>query len=328
MAKPLEPGVPVQISNNFQEVMDYITKLPMLDTTVDLDKVAELIGVSNPKVGFYGETPVGIKEKGFDPIGVTSSSEGFEWSLAKSKFDSRLLGNPEDLKHKIREDTEKKTFEFYVAGYTKQCFGCDVQICHALLNHYSDRLVWGWPFSKNCSPEEWFNGTSENWSVKKGDEWDNRLYPLASMFRVSLKPDPTNPADSNALGIWIKPNDVWLSHPNREDIWQKIFGEPLISDDPLHNRDWQLRGIRPIAWGIPLGYVPATGAKILCSQMDRIHNTGVVKKIKTLQRKDGTNIFSTKVEFRYDYNGESFSNSIPDTQRTASQKRIELLEVD
>jgi hypothetical protein len=317
---PLEPGVPVKMDpTKLNELANEYT-----EQLEDLDKL-----------GFYGQMPMSIQEKGFDPIGITLKDDtGMQWHVAKSKFDNHLLGNPEDLKHGIRENTEKKTFEFYVAGYTQLCFGYDVQLCHSLLAYYSDRLKYGWPFTRDSSPDEWFNFSAQkdmqggiDWTLKTKDEWRDRLYPLASMFKVSLIPELDNPVDPNAIQIWIQPKDEWNSHPDREDIWQRVFGEPSGEHSVIHNRDWQLRaGTHTI---IPLGYVPAVLAKILVKQLDRI-DYGVVKKIRKTTKKDGTITYSTKVEFSYDNNKSNvvLINPVPDKLKTASQKRIELLEVD
>jgi hypothetical protein len=102
----------------------------------------------------------------------------------------------------IREDTERKFFEFYVAGYTKTCKGALTQPSHATL--WSDAFfILGYDPSIIHFP---FEGTSLKSNVVLIPEPDNQYDPNATIVAVdhpldiaSFIQDPTSTSVTRLL---------------------------------------------------------------------------------------------------------------------------------
>jgi len=311
---PWDPDTNPNFIMSIKKIADALVELGLATATEDLDKIAESIGIHNASI------PITINP--YVPtdtmIMINNKEEAIKLYNLSSDQKDYLLGNPEDIKHGIREDPIKKTIEFYIAGYTKRCFGYEVQNSHELLAHYSDSLRYVPPFNKNNIPLEWGDCSSP----KTSTVWKDRLYPLASMFRIQLIPQPTNKVDPNAIGVWIETAKEWQISPHREDIWREIFGEELNEPHHLSGLDLCMRKPSNL---IPLGYVPKVISGIIGSQLSKI-GCGIVKKIKRRVRKDGSTVCSTKIEFCYDVNNPIIMSV--KKPKTEIQRRIELLEVD
>ena len=100
-----------------------------------------------------------------------------------------FLSHLQDEKKGIRENLDEGYFEFYVAGYTKQCQGVYVQANHSLLLMEATRLA-------PC-PALWMD--------KPPDEPNNYLWPFGykslEIIQIQLLPEKDNRYDPHAIVV-------------------------------------------------------------------------------------------------------------------------------
>jgi hypothetical protein len=113
-----------------------------------------------------------------------------------------ILGDMVNEKKGIKENLDDNYFEFYVAGYTKQCEGVETQPNHALL--YKGAISYA---------------HMNNIALPMGQP-DEYLFPFGKkndVAKVLLIPEPNNPYDPNALKVKVVVNKIWASDiPNQE----------------------------------------------------------------------------------------------------------------